>query len=53
LTPSEFPSPAGDKTLSGTTTCVMPEISLIVRRRVLGSCDNEVLARADEKLKKS
>jgi len=26
---------------------------LIDRRRVLGSCDNGVLARADQKLKKS
>jgi len=31
----------------------MSEISLIDRRRVLGSCDNGVLARTDESLKKS
>src|SRR5205823_6240565 len=53
LTWGVFPSPTGDKTFSGTTTCVMSEISLIDRRRVLGSCDNCVLARADESLNKS
>ena len=46
LTPSEKPSPRGDKTRSGTTTCAMLDLSLIQPGRVLGSCDTEKLTAA-------